>query len=133
MVIPSDLQSAKKVEDLLMDEVARCGYSESAAFGIKLALEEGLVNAVKHGCGYDSSKRIEVQYSIDAEKAVICITDEGQGFDPARVPDPRADENIVKTCGRGIMLMRFYMDEVRYNERGNQVYMVKRNNRGAQP
>jgi len=127
MQIPTELTAARKVEERLLSEVARHGYGEASRFAIKLAVEEGLNNAIKHGNRQDPKKSIEVSFDIDGSRAVISITDEGLGFDPALVPDPTADENLEKPCGRGIMLMRAYMDEVRFNDRGNQVCMVKRN------
>jgi len=127
MVIRSDLKAARDVEDAVVAEVRRCGFSESTAFAVKLAMEEGINNAIRHGNGYDPNKTVEVAYEIDAGKVVIVVTDQGQGFDPAGVPDPTIDENIEKPSGRGIMLMRRYMDEVCFNERGNQVRMVKWN------
>lgn len=127
MVIPSDLQAARTVEEALLREVCCCGYNEAAVFAIKLALEEGLTNAIKHGNGYDRTKIVEVAYDVDRQKTVIVITDEGRGFDPNSVPDPTADENLEKPCGRGILLMRKYMDQVDYTGRGNQVHMIKHN------
>jgi len=127
MVIASDLQAARKIEDALLAEVARHGYDEAATFAIKLALEEGLNNAIKHGNGYDPAKQVDVRFDVNADRAVITITDQGGGFDPSTVPDPTADENLEKPCGRGIMLMRAYMDEVRFNEKGNRIRLMKRN------
>ena len=127
MVIASDLEAARQIEQILLDEVCRYGYSEASAFSIRLALEEGLNNAIKHGNTYDPSKVVEVHYEITPQRVLICITDQGKGFNPAAVPDPRADENLEKPCGRGIMLMRAYMDDVQYNPCGNQVRMVKNN------
>lgn len=127
MVIASNLEAARAVEKAILREVARHGYDEAATFAIKLALEEGLNNAIKHGNRYDSEKSVEVHFDIDGERASVTITDQGEGFDLSAVPDPTADENLEKPCGRGIMLMCAYMDEVRYNEKGNRVHMVKRN------
>ena len=127
MTISSDLKGARKVELRLLSAAGRCGYNEGALFAIKLALEEGLNNAIRHGNGYDAKKSIRVGFDIDSRQVAITITDEGDGFDPDTVPDPTADENLEKPCGRGIMLMRAYMDEVTYNSRGNQVHLVKRN------
>ena len=127
MVIASNLEAARAVEEALLREVARHGYDEAATFAIKLALEEGLNNAIKHGNRYDPEKSVEVHFDIDGERASVTIADQGKGFDLSAVPDPTADENLEKPCGRGIMLMCAYMDEVRYNEKGNRVYMVKRN------
>ena len=126
-VIPSDLESASKVKDEVLRLVAGEGYGQAATFAIKLALEEGLNNAIRHGNRGDRSKTVEVMSDIDARKLAITIVDQGRGFDPQAVPDPTADENLEKPSGRGIMLMRAYMDEVRFNPRGNRLYMVKRN------
>ncbi len=84
-------------------------------------------NAIRHGNGSDPKKTIEVRYEVNRERTAITITDQGRGFDLSVVPDPTADENIEKPCGRGIMLMFAYMDEVRYNDTGNQVHMIKWN------
>ena len=127
VVIPSDLAAAHEAEKALLAEVAGCNYSEAATFAIKLAVEEGVNNAIKHGSRFDSRKTVELVYDISKDRAVITITDQGGGFDPSAVPDPTADENLEKPTGRGVMLMRAYMDEVVYNCRGNQVRMVKRN------
>lgn len=127
MVIPSDLKAARQVERTLLREVVRHGYTEAAVFAIKLALEEGLNNAIRHGNHFDPGKFVEIAYEVSNEKTCITIKDEGQGFDPDVVPDPTANENIEKPGGRGIMLMRAYMDEVSYNDRGNEVHIVKLN------
>jgi serine/threonine-protein kinase RsbW len=127
MVIASDLKAAREVEEAVLREVGRYAYSEASVFSIRLAMEEGLNNAIKHGNRYDPNKGVQVTLEIDDRRVVISITDQGQGFDPAGVPDPTRDENLEKPCGRGIMLMRAYMDEVWYNSRGNQVWMIKRN------
>ena len=126
MVIDSDLDAAKEIEEAVLRVVARNGYDGPARFAIKLAMEEGLNNAIKHGNGYDCRKTVKVQYDVNDERVIITIADQGPGFDPASVPDPRSDENLEKPCGRGIMLMRAYMDEVKYIKVGNQVRMLKR-------
>lgn len=126
MVISSNLNEARRLEEQLLREVARFGYEEADVFAIKLALEEGLVNAIKHGNRYDANKRVHVVSRIDENEAVFVITDEGEGFCPDKVPDPTADENLERPCGRGLMLIRAFMDEVEYNPIGNQVRLVKR-------
>jgi serine/threonine-protein kinase RsbW len=73
----------------------------------------------------DRSKKVHVNYQITAERFDIDITDEGPGFDPQDVPDPTAVENLERPSGRGLMLMRHYMNEVNYNDRGNSVRMCK--------
>jgi serine/threonine-protein kinase RsbW len=127
MVIRSSPQHAREVEEKVLGEVARHGYSDAATFAIKLALEEALTNAIRHGNRCDPARHVEVEFEIGRERSVIVITDQGEGFDLAAVPDPTADENLEKPHGRGIMLMRAYMDEVRYNDKGNRVQLLKRN------
>ena len=127
VVIPSDLAAAHEAEKALLAEVAGCNYSEASTFAIKLAVEEGMNNAIKHGNRFDARKTVELAYDISKDRAVITITDQGAGFNPSAVPDPTADENLEKPTGRGVMLMHAYMDEVAYNCKGNQVRMVKRN------
>ncbi|MFP4052611.1 MAG: ATP-binding protein [Phycisphaerae bacterium] len=126
MVISSDLYEARQVEQRILEDIERLGYSEADVFAIKLALEEALNNAVRHGNRLDATKTVEVRFDADEAEARICIRDEGPGFRPADVPDPTADENLEKPSGRGIMLMRAYMDVVEFNESGNEVRMVKR-------
>ena len=126
-MIASSLEAARDIEHRVLQEVACQGYSQAAMFAIKLALEEGLNNAIRHGNGGNSNKTVLVRFEVTPKHTAIRIKDQGRGFDPVSVPDPTADENLEKPCGRGIMLMRAYMDEVRYNRKGNEVYMVKRN------
>lgn len=129
LVVPNDLCSARESEERIMAELARWGYGADVTFAIKLALEEALTNAVKHGNHNDTSKRLVVRYGITPERAVIMVRDEGRGFVPHRVPDPTADENLERPCGRGIMLMHAYMTRVHFNRAGNEVWMLKENHR----
>ena len=125
-VIPTNMQAARQLAEELLDKAQFTGYSEPALFAIRLALEEALVNAIRHGNKSDPGKSVTVCTEVDDKQATITITDEGNGFDPGIVPDPTADENLEKPCGRGIMLMRSYMDKVEFNERGNEVRMIKK-------
>ncbi|MCG3178094.1 MAG: Serine-protein kinase RsbW [Phycisphaerae bacterium] len=127
LVTKSDLAAARKVEPLVMAELERHGYSEEAVFAVRLALEEALANAINHGNARDASKAVRVDYHIDPRRAVIRVSDEGPGFSRGSVPDPTAPENIEKPCGRGIMLMEAYMNEVRWNRDGNCVELIKKN------
>jgi serine/threonine-protein kinase RsbW len=127
MIIPSEWNAVRDVEERLLTEISRHGYSEASVFAIKLALEEGLANAICHGNRRDPAKKVQVVFDVDDTRTIITITDQGPGFDPKIVPDPTTDENLEKPNGRGIMLMRAYMDEICYNAQGNQVRIVKRN------
>ncbi len=127
MVISSNLKAARKAEKEILREVAKHGYAEACTFAIRLALEEGLNNAITHGNRMDPTKTVQVDFDIDAERAQIIIADQGEGFMPQSVPDPTVEENIEKPCGRGIMLMRAYMDVVEYDKNGTRIRLVKRN------
>jgi serine/threonine-protein kinase RsbW len=108
-----------------LDELQSRSFDQEDIFAVHLALEEAFVNAVKHGNRMDAAKKVRIDYCVAPDKVDISITDEGEGFDPARVPDPRCGENIYKTSGRGLLLIRSYMDVAEYNERGNSLHMVK--------
>ena len=127
VVIPSDLRSAKEPERTILRDERASGFDADHAFAIKLALEEALTNAVKHGNEGDASKKVVVRYGITPKQVEIVVTDQGGGFDPEAVPDPTTDENIQRPCGRGILLMRAYMSRVEYNDAGNEVRLVKVN------
>lgn len=131
IVIPSTLVDAKKPETPILTEVSACGYDEDATFAIKLALEEAMTNAVRHGNRNDASKRITVRYAVTPEVVVICVRDEGPGFQPDCVPDPTQPDRLSLPCGRGIMLMKAYMTDVEYRCDGREVRMVKVNPRFA--
>jgi len=125
--IPSTLGDAKKPEAVILDEVRRCGYSQDAAFAIKLALEEAMINAVKHGNGNDRHKRVTVRYCVTPEQTVILVRDQGEGFTPECVPDPTRPDRLPLPNGRGIMLMRAYMTDLYYRAGGTEVCLIKRN------
>jgi serine/threonine-protein kinase RsbW len=126
LVIASDFAAARTAEDAVLQELSQHGYAGGCLFAIKLAMEEGLNNAIRHGNGLDPRKTVQLEYDVGPDRLVLEIADQGAGFDPDAVPDPTADENLEKPSGRGIMLMRAYMDEVRYSRDGRQVRMVKR-------
>lgn len=124
--ISSAIDEIRRVQIAIQDEMRRFDFPDDDAFAVKLALEESLVNAVKHGNRYDPERKVHVCVDIDDERVKISIEDEGPGFNPECVPDPTAEENLTKPCGRGIMLMRAYMDDVYYDQGGRRVCLVKR-------
>jgi len=130
VTIPSDPDEARRVQAEIEADLKTNSYSERDIFGIKLALEEALVNAIKHGNQMDRSKKVKISYEVSPDRFEIHITDEGVGFDPCDVPDPTAFENLERPCGRGLMLMRHYMSEVTFSPRGNSVHMRKLSRNG---
>jgi serine/threonine-protein kinase RsbW len=125
LTIPSDLAEARRVQERVEEALSASAYSEHDIFAIKLALEEALVNAIKHGNQMDPDKRVFIAYNVTRERFDIRITDEGDGFNPEEVPDPTLEINIERPCGRGLLLMRGFMTEVQYHGRGNVVSMSK--------
>lgn len=101
----------------------RLGYDKASAFAVRLALEEALTNAVRHGNKEDPRRRVTLQCEIGEREALIDVEDEGEGFDPNAVPDPTAAENLDIPSGRGLMLMRSFMAEVTVHPPGNRVTM----------
>jgi serine/threonine-protein kinase RsbW len=123
----SSLDRARQLEGEILDACTKHHFSEDDVFAIKLSLEEALVNAVKHGNKLDPAKLVRVQYRVNESRFDIVIEDQGEGFNPAELPDPTADENLEMCSGRGILLMRAYMSSVVYNPQGNKVTLTKFN------
>ena len=114
--------------DGILTDLEAQGFGHDDIFGIHLAIEEALINAVKHGNNADERKEVKIDYSITPENFDISITDQGSGFDSDGVPDPCLEENLLKMTGRGVLLMKSYMDSVEYSRsaNGNCVRMTKR-------
>jgi serine/threonine-protein kinase RsbW len=123
----SDLASARAAADAVVEEIEDADYTLDAVFAIKLALEEAITNAIRHGNGSDPSKQVTIRYAVSPEKCVIVVRDQGDGFNPDRVPDCTNASRLPLPYGRGIMLMRAYMDQVIYREHGAEIYLMKRN------
>jgi serine/threonine-protein kinase RsbW len=106
--------------------MASADYRERDLFIVRLALEEAFANAVKHGHRGEPGKVVTLRLRVTSEHMFAEIEDQGRGFDPEQVPDPRDPENLEKPTGRGLLLMRTYMTWVRYNSRGNCVTLCRR-------
>ncbi len=112
----------------ILSAMEKRGFGQDDIFAVHLAVEEAFHNAVKHGNKMDADKTVTIDYALDREKAEIWVTDEGEGFDPRGVPDPRVGENLYRPEGRGLLLINAYMHTVEYNKRGNCVHMVRYRN-----
>lgn len=133
MVVGSTLTASEGVCHLIMAMLEESGFSGEDVFAVHLALEEAFVNAMRHGNEMDPDKVVRIDYAVDSEKFEIWIEDEGSGFDPQSVPDPRCAENLYKPHGRGLLLMRSYMDTVEHGKQGNKVHMVRHRDRPPVP
>jgi serine/threonine-protein kinase RsbW len=101
------------------------GFPARDVFGMRLAVEEAVVNAIKHGNRGDPTKRAHVDFRVSPEATLVRVADEGPGFDPRLVPDPTLPENLEKVSGRGVMLMRAYTTWIRFNAKGTCVTLFK--------
>jgi serine/threonine-protein kinase RsbW len=129
LVLPSHIEAVADASAAATDFVKSCGLDEQAAFTIDMAVREAVTNAMVHGNQEDETKSVEVIFNCLGNALEIEIRDQGKGFDPTGVPDPTEPANILKTSGRGIFLMRSFMDEVEWLARpegGTTVRMVKR-------
>jgi len=124
-VLPTRLSAIRESERRVLARLAELGYGEDCRFAVRLAIEEALINAMKHGNRMEESRKVRLAYRVLPDRVEVRIADEGGGFQPECIPDPTADENLQRPCGRGIMLMRSYMDEVTYSANGTKVHMVK--------
>lgn len=132
--LPNDISAIETA----VERAVHCCTSASLArnrlmFNFRVGLTEALSNAILYGNGGDPQKRVRVELRVRSGEVRARVTDEGSGFDPDTVPDPRLPENIPRPDGRGIFLMRALMDEVHYNELGNSVTLVLREGTRATP
>ncbi|MEJ7623916.1 MAG: ATP-binding protein [Pyrinomonadaceae bacterium] len=129
--LPSALSLMHIVLDYLMKRVARLGVINPEQSNLFVALDEAFVNAVKHGNKFDAQKLIRITAEVSKKEAKFTIEDEGEGFDVNQIPDPLDPDNLFKTSGRGVLFIYNIMDEVKYNDRGNRLTMVKRSDNPA--
>ena len=120
-ILPGDGEGARPVQDEIIQQVEAHDYNTSCTFAIRLALEEALSNAIKHGCKMDPQKEVTLDCSISDEVIEINIQDQGPGFNPEIVPDPTVEENLEIPSGRGLVLMRSFMTDVEIQPPGNRV------------
>ena len=131
LTIGSDLSAVREVRDLVLKEVDHFGFDRQSHFAIQLALEEAIINAIKHGNSHDPNKKVEIEFKINAKQLDVWIEDEGPGFKRDAVPDPTLDENIEKCSGRGILLIEAYMSSVKWTREGRRLHMIKKNDQDS--
>ncbi len=123
LTLANDPDAFRAAEADFLRAVETLGYSDASVFALRLALEEAVVNGFKHGNREKPGLTVDLAWRVEPDLVRISVEDQGPGFEPNEVPDPRSPENLDRPSGRGIMLMRAYMTRVRYNDRGNRVEM----------
>lgn len=128
-IVQSMDEACRAVKEIVQ-AIRANGFEDKDVFAVRLALEEAIVNAIKHGNKQDPEKQVIVKYRLHAgnphphsQVIEMVVEDQGDGFDPSKVPDPTAPEYLERPNGRGLMLMRTYMTSVEFNRRGNRVTM----------
>lgn len=124
-VIPSCPKAGQVVLERIMHRLEQCCSDSSDRFAVHLALEEGIVNAIKHGNKYDDQKHVHVSCRLLSNRVYVEIQDEGAGFNPDDVPDCTQEENLEAPSGRGIALIRCFMSNVEYRDGGRRLVMEK--------
>ena len=127
LTLSSSLESVDTVEQTAEDFAARAGFDEDTVPNIAMAVREAAVNAVLHGNAYNPAKRITVSFEANSDALVVRVIDQGSGLDPSNIPDPLAPENILRGSGRGIFLIRAFMDEVHFRQLhpGTELTLIK--------
>ena len=125
--LPNDIRSIEHAVEYVMRHCStRCDYARHLNLNFRVGLTEALSNAMLYGNASDPEKSVRVEVTVKVEEVAVRVTDQGVGFDPTSIPDPTLPDNISKSGGRGIFLMRSLMDEVRFNDQGNSVTLVLR-------
>jgi len=126
--LDSTLESVDNAEELAVGVAKRAGFEEEDLMRIAMAVRESMVNAVVHGNRYNANKKVRLAVVNNLERFTVRIADEGEGFEYQEVPDPLAPENLMRTSGRGLFLIRSFMDEFRIRRiepGGTEVTLVK--------
>jgi len=127
-LLDSTLDSVDVAEEAVLKEAQELGFDEDDLHKIGMSVRECMVNAVVHGNRYNARKKVHVMIQRTSDRISVVIQDEGEGFDMADLPDPLANENLLRHSGRGLLLIQAFMDEFQIRPRepkGTEVKMVK--------
>jgi serine/threonine-protein kinase RsbW len=123
--LPTDIRSIERAVEYVIGRCPACAeQARLLQLNFRVGLTEALANAMLYGNCHDPSKRVLLEIAFQLGRIEARVTDQGRGFDPSAVPDPTTPENLTRPCGRGLFLMRKLLDEVCYNDQGNQVTLV---------
>ncbi len=126
--LDSTLESVDHAEEIAVRLAKKAGFDEDELMKIGMAVRESMVNAVVHGNRYSANKRVHFSVMKNLQQLTVRIADEGEGFDYDNVPDPLAPENLLRSSGRGIFLIRSFMDECQIRRReagGTEITLIK--------
>jgi len=125
--LDSTLETVNSAEEAASQIATEAGFDDEEVMKIAMAVREAAVNAVLHGNAYDPAKKVTVDFERTARELVITIRDQGKGLDVNKIPDPLAPENLLKTSGRGIFLIRSFMDQVEIHpsQAGTEIKLIK--------
>lgn len=127
VAVPSELDLVEQVVELVAKHCVASGMSEKVArFNLRVALSEALANAIVYGNELDPGKEVRIALRLLDERIQVVVEDQGTGFDPDRVPDPRAPDCLRRPDGRGLFLIKQLVDEIAFNEEGNTICMTLR-------
>jgi serine/threonine-protein kinase RsbW len=110
-VMESTLESVDAAEVLVLKVAEEGGFEEEDLHKIGMAVREAMVNAVVHGNRYNLKKKVHLGVMLQGEQLLVTVADEGEGFEPKELPDPLAEENLLRQSGRGLLLIRAFVDE----------------------
>ena len=130
-VLKGTREAFDEVQNEILASMSLIGYSEDAIFAVRISLEEALANALLHGHRGDTEFEIKITWVVNETHVECIVADQGRGYDPESIPDPTADENLTLPSGRGLAMIRAFMDEVSINEQGNCVTMKRMKKRGG--
>ena len=119
LILTSSLDSLAKLEQFVDKIIKQAGLDDDTSSRFQLVMSEACTNAIMHGNKMDESKKVVINTEVFDNKIVVTVEDQGKGFDPDSVPDPLATDNLLKTGGRGVYLIKQYADEVSYSPKGN--------------
>lgn len=123
--IPSSTDEGHAIIEQLLRALDEAGWEGSDLFHVQMAAEEAMVNAVTHGNKKNSALVVELEFKVSPAQVFLRVKDQGEGFCPDEVPDPTDDDHLEVVHGRGVFLIQKMMTEVRYNDCGNEVTMIK--------
>lgn len=131
--IPSTFTRGHAAQKEILAAMQRAGFTANSRFAVKLALDEAMVNAIKHGNKLDARKLVLIEVKVTADRVDISIEDQGTGFDRKGVPDPTHEDNLHRPSGRGILLIESYMNSARWDRGGRRLRMVRCNEEDELP